>query len=45
MSQGDAAGQLSQVLPQLIDQLTPKGQVPEGGLGNFGDLLGMLARR
>jgi uncharacterized protein YidB (DUF937 family) len=26
-----AAGQLSSVLPQLIDGLTPNGQVPEGG--------------
>ena len=42
---GDAAGQLSQVLPQLIDHLTPHGQAPEGGLGDVGDLLGALLRR
>ncbi len=42
MSQGDAAGQLSQILPGLIDQLTPQGQAPAGGLGNSGDLMGML---
>lgn len=42
MSQGDAAGQLSSILPGLIDKLTPHGQAPAGGLGNAGDLLGML---
>ena len=38
----EAAGQLSQVLPQLINHLTPGGQAPEQGLGNSGDLMGML---
>lgn len=42
MSSGDAAGQLSQILPGLINGLTPSGQAPEGGLGNAGDLMGML---
>ena len=42
---GDLAGQLSQLLPQVVDQLTPSGQVPQGGLGNAGDLLGQLLRR
>lgn len=37
-----AAGQLSAILPGLIDRLTPQGQAPEGGLGNSGDLMGML---
>ena len=37
-----AAGQLSQMLPGLIDQLTPNGTLPEGGVGNTGDLMGML---
>jgi uncharacterized protein YidB (DUF937 family) len=37
-----ASGALSQVLPGLIDKLTPQGQAPEGGLGNSGDLFGML---
>jgi uncharacterized protein YidB (DUF937 family) len=45
VSQGDAAGQLSQMLPQIVDQLTPQGQAPAGGLGNMGDLLGMLMKR
>lgn len=30
-----AAGTLAQILPQVIDQLTPNGQVPEGGLGGL----------
>jgi uncharacterized protein YidB (DUF937 family) len=42
MNSGDAAGQLSQILPGLIDKLTPNGQAPTGGLGNAGDLMGML---
>ena len=42
MSQGDAAGQLAQMLPGLIDKLTPHGQAPQGGLGSSGDLMGML---
>ncbi len=36
------SGQLSEMLPGLIDKLTPHGQAPEGGLGNAGDLFGML---
>ncbi len=42
---GAMAGQLSQVLPQVVDQLTPGGQMPQGGLGNVADLLGQLLRR
>ena len=42
MSQGDAAGQLSDILPGLIDKLTPQGHVPADGLGHAGDLMGML---
>ncbi len=37
-----ASGQLAQVLPGLIDKLTPNGSAPAGGLGNAGDLMGML---
>jgi uncharacterized protein YidB (DUF937 family) len=36
------SGQLSAMLPGLIDKLTPNGAAPEGGLGNAGDLMGML---
>lgn len=42
MSQGDAAAQLSNILPGLIDKLTPNGTAPASGLGNAGDLIGML---
>lgn len=41
-NQSDAAGQLAQVLPGLIDKLTPHGQAPQGGLGGLGDVMGML---
>ena len=37
-----ASAQLSQMLPGLIDKLTPNGVAPEGGFGNAGDLLGRL---
>lgn len=37
-----AAGQLAQLLPDLINQLTPDGQAPQQGLGNSGDLMGLL---
>ena len=39
---GAAAGQLAQVLPGLVDHLTPQGQAPHGGFGDTRDLLGML---
>lgn len=49
LSQGDALGQLSQLLPQVVDKLTPDGQLPTGGgmpdLGALGGLLGGLLRR
>ncbi|WP_194723443.1 YidB family protein [Noviherbaspirillum malthae] len=35
----EAAEHLSEMLPDLIDQLTPSGQVPQGGLGNMSALL------
>jgi uncharacterized protein YidB (DUF937 family) len=41
MNHGDLLGQLTQVLPQLVDKLTPQGQVPHGDLGSMlGGLLG-----
>jgi uncharacterized protein YidB (DUF937 family) len=36
------SGQLAQMLPGLVDKLTPDGTAPAGGLGNAGDLMGML---
>lgn len=35
----EAAEYLSEMLPDLIDQLTPSGQVPQGGVGNMSALL------
>jgi len=42
LGSGDVAGQLSSILPGLVDKLTPAGQAPAGGLGNAEDLLGSL---
>jgi len=42
---GDLTSQLTQMLPQIIDGLTPNGQLPQGGLGDIGSLLGGLLRR
>ncbi len=42
LSTGDLGTQLSQMLPQAVDRLTPQGQLPEGGLGDLGSLLGSL---
>lgn len=46
VGQGDAARQLSQLLPGLIDQLTPNGQLPAGGAQAAApDLMAMLGGR
>ena len=42
MSHGDTAGQLSQMLPDIISHLTPHGEAPAGGLGSADDIMGML---
>ena len=46
MNQGDLLGQLSQMLPQVVDKLTPQGQIPQGDIqgmgGDLGNLLGGL---
>lgn len=43
LSNGEAAGQLSQLLPEVVDRLTPDGQSPPGGLGDdMGALLAQL---
>ncbi|EJL87802.1 hypothetical protein PMI16_02688 [Herbaspirillum sp. CF444] len=39
--QGDIAGHLAQILPGLVDHLTPNGQVPEAG-GDLGSEIGSL---
>ena len=40
MGQGDLLGQLSQLLPQMVDKATPDGAIPAGGLGDIGAILG-----
>ena len=44
MGEGDLLGQLSQVLPQVVDRATPEGHVPEGGLGDIGAILGRFGQ-
>lgn len=39
MGQGDLLGQLSQILPQMVDRATPEGRIPDGGLGDIGAIL------
>ena len=45
LSTGDLGAQLSQMLPQVVDQLTPGGRLPESGLGDLGSLLGSLLQQ
>ena len=46
LSHGEAAAQLSQVLPQVVDHLTPNGQLPASDeAGDIGSLIGSLLRR
>ena len=41
MNTNDLLGQLAQMLPQVVDKLTPQGQVPQGDLGSIlGSLVG-----
>jgi uncharacterized protein YidB (DUF937 family) len=44
---GDLAGGLARMLPQVVDGLTPNGQLPPGGAGtqDLGGLLGSLLNR
>jgi uncharacterized protein YidB (DUF937 family) len=43
MGSNDLLGQLSQLLPQAVDRMTPQGRLPQGGeLGDLGNLLGGL---
>lgn len=49
MDPNAVAGQLGQMLPEVVDKLTPNGQLPQGNdlsaLGNIDGLLGGLLRR
>jgi uncharacterized protein YidB (DUF937 family) len=42
VSHAEAGQQLSQLLPEIINHLTPNGQVPSGGAGGAADIIGML---
>ena len=44
VSQGDLLGSLSQILPGVVDKMTPSGQAPQGGFGDLGAILGALTR-
>jgi len=43
LSQGDVSSQLAQLLPEVVDKLTPNGSVPDAGA--LGQLLGSLKGR
>jgi len=44
MSHGDVAGGLAQMLPQLIDQFTPTGEIPDNHNDVVAQVLAMLTR-
>ena len=41
----EAASGMAAVLPELINRLTPQGQVPQGGVGDINSILEMLRRQ
>ena len=43
LSAGDVSSQLADLLPGVVDELTPNGQLPD--MGSLGDLLGSLTKR
>lgn len=43
LSQDEVAAKLAELLPGVVDKLTPNGQVPDAG--GLGDLLGSLTKR
>ena len=45
VSHGEAAGQLSQMLPEVINHLTPNGHAPTGGLGDIGAILAQFGQK
>lgn len=47
LSHGDTASQLSQMLPHVVDKLTPNGELPTGtpDMGQLGDLMGSMLKR
>lgn len=45
LSRRVTADRLSQMLPFVIDKLTPHGRLPASGLGDLGQLMGRMAAR
>lgn len=45
LSERVTADRLSQMLPFVIDKLTPHGRLPADGLGDIGQLMGRMADR
>lgn len=45
LSMDDATHRLSEMLPGLVDKLTPAGHIPQGGLGNVSNLLNQFIGR
>ena len=45
LSEDDAATRLSEILPGLVDKLTPAGHIPQSGLGNMSTLLDHIMGR
>jgi len=43
VSQGDAGSAISQIMPELVNQLTPRGQVTEDSENSIGDALQSLS--
>jgi uncharacterized protein YidB (DUF937 family) len=44
LSRRVACERLSQMLPYVVDKLTPHGRLPADGLGDLGQLMGRMAR-
>jgi len=45
LSERVTADRLSQMLPFVVDKLTPHGRLPADGLGDLGQLMGRMAAR
>jgi uncharacterized protein YidB (DUF937 family) len=45
LTQDETANHLSELLPTLVDKLTPAGHIPPGGLGEMSELLEQFFRR
>jgi uncharacterized protein YidB (DUF937 family) len=45
LNEDETSEQLSGMLPDLVDKLTPGGHIPQGGLGNMSALLDQVLRR